>query len=120
MSDNENHYGKLRLIQPNEGESFLDLCKRLWIEKGNDVEDFEIDKYSNSLLWACSNDYLQCQDKLFEIFDHVEPDDDDPYFCNMTEKDGIISFHCHFYNGGTCLPEVLEDGLTDFFKNKST
>jgi hypothetical protein len=116
MSDNESHYGKLRLIQSNEGESFLDLCKRLWISKGNSEEDFEISRGSNSLLQDYYDDYVQHGDKLFEIFDHVESDDE--YFCKLVESDGIINFHCQFYNGGTCLSECLEDGLEELFKNK--
>lgn len=40
--------------------------------------------------------------------------DESDGFMNMTaNKDGTFDFHTRFYNGGTYLAEMLEDGLNE-------
>jgi hypothetical protein len=48
--------------------------------------------------------------------EHKELDGEDD-INNLTEnEDGTISFVTRFYNGGTCLTEMLEDGLKELNK----
>ena len=109
MSDYESHMGKLRLLQPNENETFEEQCKRLWIEESQFTpEDYE----EGDLFDDYYEKFININGKLWEIFDHEELGDEDDMFCRLHDnKDGTFSFHTRFYNGGTYLGEMISDEL---------
>lgn len=107
MSDYEAHIGKIRKIQPLENESFEDQCKRLYYEKGGKSEDY----YEGLLFDEYYNDVFHINGVLYEIFEREEKDPYE-YYCHMTDLgDGTYSFNTMFYNGGTCLSEMIEEAL---------
>jgi len=113
MSDYESHTGKIRLLQPNENETFEEQCKRLWVEESKLDEEFDDSEYTEGALF---DDYykrfLKINGKVWEIFDHKEMGDEDDMFCKLHDnKDGTFSFHTRFYNGGTYLGEMLSDEI---------
>ena len=49
----------------------------------------------------------------------LEEKEDCGFFCEVVEiEKNRFKFFTSFYNGGTCLPEVLEDVLEDVFKKR--
>lgn len=53
--------------------------------------------------------YVILNDVLYSITDH---NIDNDYYCILNEnEDGSYNYYTHFYNGGTCLEECLEDEL---------
>jgi hypothetical protein len=107
MSDYESHSGKLRLVEAKENETFEQQCKRLWVENGEPEENYE----EGELFSEFYEKYFQVKGRVWEVFDHEESDDDDT-FCKLNMNgDGTITFHTRFYNGGTCMSEMVEDEL---------
>ena len=104
MSDYENHSGKARLCPRNEGETFDEHCNRLLENEGRAFSDssdiFDYDKY------------IRVEDEIWEVYDHKEWDDGDIVRMEKHE-DGTVSFLLRFYNGGTCLQEILQEELAD-------
>ncbi len=109
MSDYESHSGKLRIVELKENETKEQLCKRLWIENEQSEEDF---KNESSLFEEFYNKYFDVNDKVWEVIEHKKMGDEDDMFCNLHDnKDGTYSFHTRFYNGGTCMSEMVTEVL---------
>lgn len=109
MSDYESHSGKLKIVEPKENETIEQLCKRLWIEQGNKEDDYEEDALFNDY-----EKYLSTDGKVWEIVEHIKMGDEDDMFCRLHDnKDGTFSFHTRFYNGGTCMSEMVTEALEE-------
>lgn len=66
-----------------------------WIEVFNDEKSDEM--------------YIYRNDTLFRVYD-IKNHDCDGYFCEVNKTgDGEYKFLTQYYNGGTCLPEILEE-----------
>ena len=114
MSDYESHTGKLRKVEPKENETFEQLCKRLWIEESQKGDEYTEEDYKEgSLFGDYYEKYINDNDEsVLEIFDHEKEDDSDGTVCKIFKNtDGTYSFYTHFYNGGTDLSEMIQDGL---------
>lgn len=107
MSDYESHTGKIKKVEPRENESFEQLCRRLWVDNGQEIEQY---KDEGDLFGEFYEKYLNVNDEsVWEIVDHEDNGDDEDSFCKLHDnKDGTFSFHTRFYNGGTCMSEMLE------------
>lgn len=116
----EYHYGRFRRI--DHGDLGINkLCKMILHQRGHKFDkDFnpKIDSYVDELLnesdyteeFFCDGDYM------YQIYDHTIIDED--YF--TVRKDGIdYQFFGSFYNGGTCLGEMLTDGITRINNDKN-
>lgn len=112
MSDYESHSGKLRLVEPKENETLDQLKKRVWSERsGNKEEEYEV---KGNLEDDYYDDYFEVDGKLWEVIEHEEMGDEDDMFCRLHDnKDGTISFHTRFYNGGTCFSEMVTEALEE-------
>jgi hypothetical protein len=114
MSDYESHTGKLRKVLPQENETFEQLCKRLWIAEALKGDEYTEDDYKEGALFSDFYEKFinQNDEFVWEVFDHKELGDEDDSFCRINDnKDGTYSFHTRFYNGGTCMSEMLEDEI---------
>jgi hypothetical protein len=80
----------------------------IWTElEGNYKEEF----YENCIKDVYYDRYLIVGDTWFEVLSVENLDIDDSY-CNISEvSNGVYKFDTMFYNGGTCLSEMLEEGL---------
>lgn len=108
MSQDEHHTGKLKLLLPLIDEDLEGLCRRILKE-----ESIELDATTDII--DCFDDelrdkYVRYKQYVYKIEDHEEDDGSDSYIKMQKTEDGI-SFDTKFYNGGTCLSEMLEDGL---------
>lgn len=121
MSDYESQSGKIMQHHPrwfadNIIERFEDLCKRLWVENGMLEEEYKEGK----LFEVFYEKYLCVKDtQVWEILE-VEDLEEEDSFCRLHDnKDGTYSFHTRYYNGGTCMSEMLEDEIKTLKNEKS-
>jgi len=109
MSETENHKGKLRIVPLLDGESLEEQCERICILNSCRFDQRYHNTWVDCLIDEAYSEFIIVNNILFEIYDHKRFDD---YSFEVTEDpDGTYSFVGSFYNGGTCLSEMLEDGL---------
>lgn len=122
MSSMEYHRGKAKKFPRNAGESDFDYLRRFAEHLGKPFLEEAVKENEDEGLhemmqvthlegpwrrqWA-----LAIGDDLWELIDHVY--EDDPGYINTVTQnaDGTTSFVMSFYNGGTCLEEVLGEAL---------
>ena len=109
MSDYESHKGRLVLIKRLEEETDLDYFNRA-TEKNVYEKDFESIRdaiYELDLY----EEYFYVKDKLYKNEDHEKLDPyNDVQELKGDEVNGYTYF-MKFYNGGTCLSEMVEESL---------
>ena len=114
MSRYETHRGVLKKIDTDNVRQYLfDLTNDNKILN----EDYDIDEfiYNNSL----ESKYIVLKNGLYEWLEHECKYDEEDDFCDLTEnQDKTISVHAQFYNGGTFLDEILNDGFDNLVENK--
>jgi hypothetical protein len=116
MSQTEFHTGKLKEVDLN-GLSLEDYCKSKCNEAGiTELESYHKDwteQFKDEFWYGNEEKFFVHGEKVYELIEHEEMDDEN-YFMKLTpNKDGTISFIGQFYNGGTCLQEMLEEALDD-------
>lgn len=110
MSEQETLKGTVRLIDRKFGESDKDYFERAtegtWHKYTYEPSNIQEAIYDNDL-----SDKFVCVGKKF-IFEITELEDISfDCFCNITPYGDKFSFTTSFYNGGTCLSEMLQDEL---------
>ena len=114
MSCYETHRGVLKKVDTDNVRQYL---FSLTNNKTAFDEDYDIDEfiYDNSL----ESKYIVLKNGLYEWLEHECKYDEEDDFCDLKEnQDKTISIHAQFYNGGTCLCEVLNDNWDELVKNK--
>ena len=111
MSCYETHRGVLKKVDTDDVRQYLfDLTN----EKTIFDEDYDVNEfiYDNHL----EDKYIMLKNGLYEWLEHECKYDDEDDFCNLKEnQDKTISIYAQFYNGGTCLNEILNEELNTFF-----
>ena len=110
MSETVLMRGKIKAVEIGE-DSLEDYCRKLANSKGIT----EIHSYNHSWMEEVQYElpnYMVLNGKLYEVLESEDLDAEDLRILNKHE-DGIIDYAVSFYTGGTCLSEVLEDGLRD-------
>lgn len=120
MSQTEFHTGKLKEVDMN-GLSLEDYCRSKCNEAGiTEIDTYPatwVEQFRDEFWYGYGNTkkvrFFIHGGKVYEVIDHKESESED-YFMNLTRnEDGTISFIGQFYNGGTCLDEMLEEALDD-------
>lgn len=114
MSCYEAHRGVLKKVDTGNIRQYL---FSLTNNKTALDEDYDIDEfiYNNSL----ENKYIVLKNGLYEWLEHECKYDEEDDFCDLKEnQDKTISIHAQFYNGCTCLNEVLNDELDKLVESK--
>lgn len=109
MSETEYHKGKLKRTSVFGDETLEEQCKRLCIDNSYVFDERYHDSWKKCLQYEGHGKFIIVADHIFEIYDHTKDDED--FFIVEENPDGTYSFHGSFYNGGTCLNEMLEEGL---------
>ena len=113
MSEMEYHSGKLRKIPMKMDDSLEQQCRRIILELDPDLDLAYVSERYNSFEELMRDDYCQeylvLNGRVYEILEHSQSDDDT--FDVWQDENDIINFVGSFYNGGTCLNEMLEDSL---------
>lgn len=112
MSDYQSNSGKIKLVEPKEGESFEQQCQRLWFENGMKEEDYS----EGELFEEFHKKYIEVKDTVWEILEEKNEEEED-MFCTLHKNvDGTYSFYTRFYNGGTCMSEMIQDAIKQKMK----
>jgi len=112
MSDYEHYRGKLIPVHEIKNESLDDYAKRAFEKDFNEdywntsrsLEDFIDNK-------NLEDKYIVYKDIVYKIENKEKIDEEDSFIRMNYDNDGNIVFITRFYNGGTCLQEMLEEGL---------
>lgn len=125
MSYTEKHIGKLVEVDFDKNgttpeQFYRMLCEyhnynNLTVTKYRDPYTYKSweDLYWNEL-WDEDNLY-KADGKVYKLVEHVKTEDD--IFKFWKNADGSISFAVEFYNGGTCLSEMIEEGVREVNRN---
>lgn len=129
MSDYEYHKGTLKKIDlseyNNDREKYFEArCRYEFLGLTEDelqatYKDFNESKYKRRGGWedywraeSDIRDVISVGDDIYEVAD-IELDNDTQ--CIITEVgENKYQYYTSFYNGGTCLEEMLEDGLEEY------
>lgn len=105
MSEMETHIGKMKRVKC---DSIEQKAGELMAFDGDRPEYFQTNK---QWLLCEKENFVVIGDTLWEIIEDKELDGDDDINHLTENEDGTISFVSRFYNGGTCLTEMLEEGI---------
>lgn len=112
MSNYENHKGKLILQKRLETEVDKDYLKRVlgdnfneekYSEFNNILDYIYINDLEKTFFYINNNLYLNTEYKELDPYEDIQE-------LEGNEEDGY-TYHMRFYNGGTCLSEMIEDSL---------
>lgn len=117
MSQTETHFGKLRKVIIPENQTIEEWCKAKCLEMNITELPSYCDDWREVIKYDYSEKYFFTGDEIWEAFEHVECDEGDDINVMNPNEDGTITFVMQFYNGGTCLGEMIEEGLNKINKN---
>lgn len=117
MSDYETIKGKIRKIDL-QGMSVEEYAERIVKERGLDSKVARGPYYFETYLeflksyddWE-EGQYTTIGDDLYLIYDTWDLDSFDNHIIMTSIADDTYEFYTSFYNGGTCLTEILEDEI---------
>ena len=109
MSDYESHKGRIKPIFRLENESDKQYFFRA---TGKDISTEDFDDLMEAIYdLDLYNKYFYVRETIYENLEHEELD---PYssecVLNGNDTDGY-TYHTMFYNGGTCLSEIIEEAI---------
>jgi hypothetical protein len=111
MSQTETHFGKLRRVVFQEGQTLEDWCKAACNERG------ETEKFSYCKTWyeqlrqINDEEFYFVKDEVWETIEDFSAEEGDDIYQMHLNEDGTVTYVMQFYNGGTCLSECLEESL---------
>ena len=118
MSQTETHFGKLRKVVIDEGDTIEDWCREKCKEKGiTEIDSAYYGSWLEQFRYVFNNKYFIVGDEIWEVIEHIKNDGFDDIDVMIPNEDGTITFVQQFYNGGTYLGEVIEEGIENL-KNK--
>jgi hypothetical protein len=110
MSEVETHYGKLRKVVIGEKYTIEQWCQ----EKCKEKDITELASYNHSWIEQFMDEFYEkyfiVNEEVWEVIEHIESSESDVDIM-IPNEDGTITFLQQFYNGGTCLSEVIEEGI---------
>lgn len=105
MSHTETHIGKMKRVKC---DSIEQKAGELMAFEGDRPEYFQTNK---QWLLCEKENFVVIEDTLWEIIEDKELEGDDEINIMQENEDGTVSFVTRFYNGGTCLQEMLQEGF---------
>lgn len=110
MSGMERHIGKIKKVDLNN------YTVEGWCEQKYKTLKIELGAYYRTYKEALLNDpypaiVIEVNDVLWEIIEDKEEEDTQDISILTPNNDGTYSYIMQFYNGGTCLNEMLEDSI---------
>ena len=110
MSNTEAHFGKLRRVELPENYTLEDWCREKCQDKGiTEISSYN-DSWEEEFRGEFHEKFFISNGEVWEAFEHVESEDGYADIM-IPNSDGTITFFMEFYNGGTCISEMIEDGL---------
>lgn len=106
----ERHIGKIKKVDL-DNYTIEGWCEKKCKSIGLCLGEYN-KSYKNALL---SEPYpaivIEVDDTLWEIIEDKEEEDTEDISILIPNNDGTYSYIMQFYNGGTCLSEMLEDEI---------
>ena len=124
MSYTEKHIGRLVVVDFDKNGTTPEHFYKMLCEY-HDYNSLTVTKYRTPYtyksweemyweeLWDKDSLY-RVDGKVYKLVEHTEIEDD--IFKFWKNADGSISFVAEFYNGGTCLSEIIEEGIQSINK----
>lgn len=110
MSEQETWIGKIKRVDRLENETDSEYFERVTNKKWND-DDFTPENINEALDWYYLYDYYIYANNHLYVYKELE-EQCKPRFVEIKDNhDGTFSFYTSFYNGSTCLSEMLESKL---------
>lgn len=116
MSYTEFHTGKLRKVDTGD-LTMEQYCEKRCKDLNKSLSSYN-DNYAREFVDS-SDKFIILEEELYEFIEHEELEDENFFMKLMPNSDGTISFIGQFYNGGTCLSEMLEDAFKELKNKKS-
>lgn len=116
MSEMKRHIGKIKKVDLN-GFTIEEWCKRKCESLGVRLKPWN-DTYKDAFF---ENQYpievVEVDGDLFEIIEDNEEEDTEEISIFTPNGNGTYSYVLQFYNGGTCLSEMIEEGIKKLRRN---
>jgi hypothetical protein len=118
MSETKHQKGKLVPIIRKKEETVKSQIKSVlgddfiealwdWDEDDSDTQNVNDQIHYNNL----ENEYQFINSTLYKVINFENLDPDDSITKVYKNEDGSINFEFRYYNGGTCLSELLEENI---------
>lgn len=113
MSDYEHKRGRIILVEKENTEITKDFFKRVLADKFDDEEWEDADGNIHQFLSMSDlgEEFFYSKDKLYRAFDVEDIDPYDDLEILKEDPRGGYWFEMKYYNGGTCLSEMVQDSL---------
>lgn len=110
MSELERHIGKIKKVDLDN------YTVEGWCEKKCKSIGLGLGKYYKSYKETLLSEpypaiVIEVDNTLWEVIEDKEEKDTEGVSILTPNNDGTYSYIMQFYNGGTCLSEMLEDGI---------
>lgn len=116
MSETVTHIGKLRKV--DLGKNSIELFAESYLmERGKTVIPSYCSNWTEFLLESYYNEFIMVDKILYEIIEDKKSSYEDICFL-IDNGDGTFDYVMQFYNGGTCLSEMIEDGFENLNKDE--
>lgn len=114
MSETVTYIGKIKKVDLN-GLTKEEWCKQTYIKNGGNEDDVRKDglyyeTWEEALVCEYGDNYFFNDDEIWESVESMEMSYEDISVLTPN-SDGTYSFVMQFYNGGTCLGEMIEAEL---------
>ena len=120
MSFTEKHIGKLVKVDRKDltvEEWCKEYCQSHSIEINNKMHENWIECFKDNFYDICADSFQFLNGDIYQLVKHTKIDECEDLDFFYTLEDGSILFVTEFYNGGTCLKEVLDSGVKRICKN---
>lgn len=111
MSQTETHFGKLRRVVFQEGQTLEDWCKAACNERGETEKLSYCKTWYEQLRQINDGEFYFVKDEVWETIEDFSAEEGDDIYQMHLNEDGTVTYVMQFYNGGTCLSECLEESL---------
>lgn len=119
MSFIEKHIGRLVKVD-RKGLTVEEWCKEYCQSHSAGIDNKMyknwIECFKHNFYDICADGFRFINGEIYQLIKHTKIDDGEDLNFFYTLEDGSILFVTEFYNGGTCLEEVLDDGVTRISK----
>lgn len=112
MSEMEYHSGKIRPLDLEGVYTPKEFIYQFTVVKGYDVDPDDFEE-ALEVFQEFSDKYIYSRklDKIFKIEDTEHPDED----IYHTRQGDVVHYGGSFYNGGTCISEILEEIIDEAY-----
>ena len=109
MSNTETHFGKLRRV--DTVLTVEDWCRNQCLLAGKRELESYYKNWQEKIRGDFNEKYFIVGGQIWEVIEHIEVEEGEDINIMIPNPDQTITFVQQFYNGGTCLGEIIEEYL---------